>query len=98
MKEGITRTTKTPTLTHILTAARRQIRLLSISITDLCPQGFYRTHLYYCSALRSLPLMDPQRYCTEPVCPSVVTMVSFSTLSTEAGLILIAWVQNRTTL
>ncbi|KAL6491364.1 hypothetical protein MHYP_G00017090 [Metynnis hypsauchen] len=28
-----------------------------------------RTHLYYCSAVRSLPLLDPQRYCTEPVCP-----------------------------
>ncbi|KAL6491397.1 hypothetical protein MHYP_G00017420 [Metynnis hypsauchen] len=24
------------------------------------------THLYYCSAVRSLPLLDPQRYCTEP--------------------------------
>ncbi|KAL6491384.1 hypothetical protein MHYP_G00017290 [Metynnis hypsauchen] len=26
-----------------------------------------RTHLYYCSAVRSLPLLDPQRYCTEPL-------------------------------
>ncbi|KAL6491409.1 hypothetical protein MHYP_G00017540 [Metynnis hypsauchen] len=33
-----------------------------------------RTHLYYCSAVRSLPLLDPQRYCTEPLTEFTVAL------------------------
>ncbi|KAL7880975.1 hypothetical protein SRHO_G00032290 [Serrasalmus rhombeus] len=39
------------------------------------------THLYYCSAVRSLPLLDTQRYCTEPVFPRSSNPVSLKAKS-----------------